>query len=58
MDVEPPVIMDPNGGGRGPPPLPSVPPIPPIDPLVRPRGLPILVPQNLVAMDRYAVQSP
>ena len=25
--------------------------MPPIDPLVRPRGLPILVPQNLVAVD-------
>ena len=37
-------------GGR-PPPVPPVPPVPPIDPLVRPRGLPILVPQNLVATD-------
>ena len=40
--------MNPNGGGGGPPPPP---PIPPIDPLVKPRGLPILVPQNLVATD-------
>ena len=40
--------MNPNGG---PPPAPSV---PPIDPLVRPRGLPILVPQNLVATDMTA----
>jgi hypothetical protein len=31
--------------GGGPPPMP------PIDPLVRPRGLPILVSQNLVAVD-------
>ena len=38
--------MNPNGGG---PPLSL--PIPPIDPLVRPRGLPIMVPQNLVVTD-------
>ena len=31
---------------RGPDP-PPIPPMPPIDPLVRPRGLPIVVPQNL-----------
>ena len=48
IEAEPPATMDPNRGGGGPPP---VPPIPPIDPLVRPRGLPMLVPQNLVAMD-------
>ena len=30
---------------------PPIPPIPPIDPLVRPRGLPIVVPQNLQAVD-------
>jgi hypothetical protein len=42
-----PITMD---GGRemDPPPIPS---IPPIDPLVRPRGLPIVVPQNLQAVD-------
>ena len=40
--------MDPNGGRGGPPPIP---PIPPIDPSIRPRGLPILVPQYSVAMD-------
>src|SRR6202048_2343848 len=33
------------------PPIPPIPPVPPIDPLVRPRGLPIVVPQNLAAMD-------
>ena len=40
--------MDPNGGRGSPLPIP---PIPPIDPLVRPRGLSILVSQNLVAID-------
>ena len=35
---------------RGPDP-PPIPPMPPIDPLVRPRGLPIVVPQNLPAVD-------
>ena len=30
---------------------PPIPPILPIDPLVRPRGLPIVVPQNLRAVD-------
>ena len=45
IGVESPVIMDPNVDGGGPL------PVPPIDPLVRPRGLPILVPQNLVAVD-------
>ena len=49
VEVEPPVTMNPNGGGGGGPPPPH--PVPPIDPLVRPRGLPILVPQNLVPMD-------
>jgi hypothetical protein len=34
-----------------PPPRPEPPPFEPIDPLVRPRGLPILVPRNLVALD-------
>ena len=43
--------MNPNGGGGGPPP-PQL--VPPIDPLVRPRGLPILIPQNLVANDMSA----
>jgi hypothetical protein len=33
------------------PPMPPVPPIPSIDLLVRSRGLPIVVPQNLAAMD-------
>ena len=48
IEVEYPIPMDPNGGRGGPL---SIPPVPPIDPLVRPRGLPNLVPQNLVAMD-------
>ena len=40
-----PITMDlPEGGG-----IP--PPFPPIDPLVRPRGLPIIVPQGLVSVD-------
>jgi hypothetical protein len=38
-------------GGGGIPPIPPVPPMNPIDPLVRPRNLPILVPQNLPAVD-------
>ena len=38
-----PVTMDQD---RDPDP-PPIPPMPPIDPLVRPRGLPIVVPQNL-----------
>ena len=42
-----PVIMDQD---RGPDP-PPIPPMPPIDPLVMPRGLPIVVPQNLPAVD-------
>ena len=42
-----PITMD---GDRGMDP-PLIPPIPPIDPLVRPRGLPIVVPQNLQAVD-------
>ena len=33
-----PITMNPLGGGGIPP------PIPPIDPLVRPRGIPIVVP--------------
>ena len=40
--------MDPGNGGGIPPPFLL---IPPIDPLVRPRGLPIVVSQGLVAMD-------
>ena len=43
--VDTPVTMDQGGGGD--PPIPPVPPIDPIDPLVRPRDLPIVVPQNL-----------
>ena len=38
----------PGGGGGGPPPPP---PGPPIQPFVRPRGLPIRVPQNLIPME-------
>jgi hypothetical protein len=34
-----------------PPPRPEPPPFEPIDPLVRPRGLPILVPRDLAALD-------
>ena len=45
IGVESPVTMDPNGEGGGLLPVPS------IDPLVRPRGLPILVPHNLWTMD-------
>ena len=40
-----PVTMDPGVGGGVPP------PIPPIDPLVRPKGLPFVIPQSLVAVD-------
>ena len=47
--VDTPVTMAQGGGGI--PPIPPAPPINPIDPLVRPRGLPILVPQNLAAVD-------
>ena len=44
--VDTPVItMVQEGGGGAPPPNP------PIDPLVRPRGFPIVVPRNLVAVD-------
>jgi hypothetical protein len=32
-------------------PMPPIPSIPPIDPLVKPRGLPIVISQNLAAMD-------
>ena len=42
-----PVIMNQDRGSDPPP----IPPMPPIDPLVRPRGLPIVVPQNLPAVD-------
>ena len=42
-----PVTMDPDRGMD----VPSIPPIPPIDPLVRLRGLPIVVSQNLQAVD-------
>ena len=48
IEVEPLIIMDSNGEKKDPPPIP---PVPPVDPLVRPRGLPILVPQNLVELD-------
>ena len=59
VEVEPPAMMNlPSGGGRGPsspsgggggspPPQPG----PPIHPLVRPRGLPIWVLQNLISLD-------
>ena len=40
--------MDPLGGGGIPPPILS---ILPIDPLVRPRGVPIIVPQGLPSLD-------
>ena len=40
--------MNSLGEGGIPPPIA---PIPPIDPLVRPRGLPIIVPQELVSID-------
>ena len=40
-----PVTMDPGHGGGAPPPIPL------IVPLVRPRDLPIMVPQGLVAVD-------
>ena len=49
VEVEPPAMMNPPSGGRGRPP-PS-PPGPPIHPLVRPRGLPIRVPHNLIPLD-------
>ena len=45
IGVDTSVTMAQDGERGGPP------PIPPIDPLVRLRGLPILVPQNLVAVD-------
>jgi hypothetical protein len=48
VGVDTSVTMAQEGGGMDP--LP-VPPIDPIDQLVRPRGLPILVPQNLAAED-------
>ena len=51
-EVELTVTMNPlSGGGGGPPPLQ---PMPPVDPLVKPRGLPIRVPQNLVPLDMPA----
>ena len=40
--------MDPLGASGI---LPPILPIPPIDPLVRPRGLPIIVPQGLPSLD-------
>ena len=49
-----PATMNPLGGGGIPPPIPPISPIPRIpriDPLVRPRGLPSVVPQGLVAVD-------
>ena len=48
LEEESPVTMN-HGDGDGVP--PHIPLIPPIDPLVRPRGLLILVPQNLVTVD-------
>ena len=52
VEVQPPVTMNPpNGRGGGPPP-PQ--PMPPIDPLVKPRGLPLLDPHNLVPQDMPA----
>jgi hypothetical protein len=45
IGVDTPVTIAQDGEGGG------LPPMPPIDPLVRPRGLPILVPQNLAAVD-------
>ena len=52
VEVEPPVTMNPpNGGGGGPSPLQ---PMPPTNPLVKPRSLPIRVPQNLVPLDMPA----
>ena len=48
IEAEPLATMDLNRGRGGPPP---VPPVPSIDTLVKPGGLPILVPQNLVATD-------
>ena len=50
VEVEPPATMNPpSGGGGGGPPPPS--PGPQIQPFVRPRGLPIWVPQNLIPLD-------
>ena len=43
-----PITMDPPGGGGISPPIPH---FPPIDLLVRPRGLPIIVPQGLESVD-------
>jgi len=51
VGVDTPITMAQVGGGMGPPPIPPVSPILPIAPLVRPRGLPILVLQNLAAVD-------
>ena len=45
------VTMNPPGGGGIPPPIPPIPLFPPIDPQVRPKGLPIVVPQRLAAVD-------
>ena len=42
-----PVTMDQERGID----LPPIPPMPPIDPLVRPRGLPFVVPQNLAVVN-------
>ena len=49
VEVEPLVTMNSPSGGGGRPPPPH--PMPPIDPLVRPRGLSIRGPQNLVPLD-------
>ena len=51
-EVKPPVTMNLSGGREGGSPPP--PPLPLIDPLVRPRGLPIRVPHNLVPLDMPA----
>ena len=48
ISMDTPVTMAQEGGGMDPLPIPSM---PSIDSLVRLRGLPILVPQNLAAVD-------
>ena len=49
VEVEPPAMINPLDGGAGGPPPP--PPGAPIPQFIRPRGLPILVPQNLVPIE-------
>ena len=46
-----PSTMNPLGGGGIPPPIPPIHPILPIDLVVRPKDLPIVVPQGLVVVD-------